>query len=156
MKKTLKTAAGAAVVLLLLACAQKPPAIKSPESPELYETVKAFFEFLVNRDLDSFADKNEMQSRFQDLSRFEAFLDSILPAMWARHFERNRIREFQILTMDLNPDQTEAWVKIWVKSDDTLPFGKVMTFSQRWYAYKFLWYPAEIKAPKPTIIEKYR
>jgi hypothetical protein len=156
MKNLFKNLAPATILLLLLACAQKPPALKAPASPELFENVNTFYSFLVNRDLDSFADKNEIQSRFQDLKNYEAFLDSLLPAMWARKFERNRIRDFQILDMKFNPEQTEAWVKIWVKSDDILPFGKVMTFEHRWYAYKFLWYPAEIKAPKPTIIEKYR
>jgi len=31
-----------------------------------------------------------------------------------------------------------------------------MTFKHRWYQSYFIWYPAEIKAPKPTLWEKYR
>ena len=146
----------ALAALALSNCARKPAPLKTPAAPELNEAVTDFYNFLLHKDIDSFADKNEMQSRFQDQDKFYTFLDTILPAMWERNFERNRINEYSVLAMDLNADQSEAWVKVWIKSDDSLPFGKVMTFSQRWYIYKATWFPAQIKAPKATPLEKYR
>jgi hypothetical protein len=137
-------------------CARKPAGLKHHEPEELYQAVTSFYDFLRTRDLDSFADKADIQVRFEDQSRYYAFLDTMLPAMWERKFEHNRILAYQITAIKINEDQTEAWVKIWIRSDDTLPFGKVMTFSHRWYTRKFNWYPAEIKAPKATILEKYR
>jgi len=137
-------------------CTKKPAGLKNQEPAELYQTVVSFYDYLRMRDLDSFADKEELQARFEDQNQYYAFLDTVLPAMWERKFEHNRILNYQVLAINLNEEQTEAWVKIWIKSDDTLPFGKVMTFSQRFYTRKFNWYPAEIKAPKPTVLEKYR
>jgi hypothetical protein len=156
MKNKILALSSLILALAVFSCAKKPVGMKTQEPAEVYQAAASFYDFLVSRDLDSFADKDEMLSRFQDQIHFEAFLDSIIPAMWARNFERNRIIAYQILAIDLNDDQTEAWVKIWIRSDDTLPFEKVMTYSQRWYNYKSIWYPSEIKAGKPNIIEKYR
>jgi len=156
MKRMMPAVAALVLLTGIIACARKPVGLKTHEPAEIYEAVASFYDFMLRRDLDSFEDLHEMRARFEDQSHWDSFLDTLLPAMWERKFERNRILEWQVLAIDMNEDQTEAWVKIWIKSDDTLPFGKVMTFSHRWYNYRFLWYPAEIKAPKPTIIEKYR
>ena len=146
----------AVLVLAVSACYHKPPALKDQEPAELYQAVTAFYQFIQNKDLDSFADKIEIQSRFEDQDRYYFFLDTILPAMWARNFERNRIKQFQILSLGYTPEAESVEVEIWILSDDSLPFGKVMKFKQRWY-YKYSnWYPAELKAKKATVWEKYR
>jgi len=140
----------------LLGCAKKPPALTQPEPLELYQSVGYFYDSLLYRDLDSFADKDKIRTLFQNEDDFNMFLDSILPAMWERRFERNRILDYQILSIELSEDEETAWVKIWILSDDIYPFGKVMTFSQRWYLRFVNWYPAEIKAKKASIWEKLR
>lgn len=156
MKKALYLAPVLLCLLAAAQCARKPAGLKTHEPEELYQATTSFYDYLLMRDLDSFADKDEIRARFEDQNQFYAYLDTMLPAMWERKFERNRVIKYQILAIELNEDQTEAWVKIWIKSDDTLPFGKVMTFSQRWYTHKFIWYPAEVKAPKASVLEKYR
>jgi hypothetical protein len=156
MKRKLLLTAAVICALCAAGCARKPAGLKTHEPAELYQTVTSFYDYLGTRELDSYEDKEEIQARFEDQSEYYAFLDTMLPAMWDRKFERNRITGYQVLAITLNEDQTEAWVKIWIKSDDTLPFGKVMTYSQRFYSRKFNWYPAEIKAPRVNILEKYR
>jgi len=156
MKTKLLLVAVAAWALALGACAIKPAALKNPEPADLYETVNSFYAFLLNRDLDSFESRDEMQAHFENQDKFYDFLDTIIPAMWERKFDRQRILGYQVRAIEMDPDQNEAWVKIWIRSDDVFPFGKVMTFSQRWYSNAFIWYPAEIKAKKATLIEKYR
>jgi len=142
--------------MIFSACHKKPAGLTNPEPAESYQQFSAFYRFLQYKDLDSFADKLEIQSRFEDQDHYYFFLDTILPAMWERKFERNRILDFQILGLEVDPEQTQAWVEVWIYSDDTLPFGKVMTFKQRWYFKQFNWYPSEIKAGKATVWEKYR
>ncbi len=154
MRKSVLWLAG--ILLIVFSCAKKPPELENPSPQDLYQKVVEFYDFLRNKDLDSFAYKLELQAKFQDQEHFYAFLDTILPAMWERNFERNRILDYQILSLELEPSGDSAWVEVWILSDDTLPFGKVMTFKHRWYQSYFTWYPAEIKAPKPTLWEKYR
>ena len=143
-------------ILGVSGCAKKPPALTQPEPLELYQSVCYFYDSLLYRDLDSFADKDKIRTLFQGEDDFNIFLDSILPAMWERKFERNRILDYQIRAIELGEDEETAWVKIWILSDDTYPFGKIITFSQRWYLRFVNWYPAEIKTQKATFWEKFR
>lgn len=144
------------LLIFLSTCYKKPAGLTNPASEELYQEIVSFYKFIQYKDLDSFADKLEIQSRFEDQDHYYFFLDTILPAMWERKFERNRIKDFQILGLEVDEDETQTWVEIWILSDDTLPFGKVMTFKQRWYLKHSNWYPAEVKAKKATVWEKYR
>jgi len=156
MKNRISIKISLALLILLSACYKKPAGLTNPEPQELYQEIIAFYKFIQYKDLDSFADKMEIQGHFEDQDHYYIFLDTILPAMWERKFERNRIIDFQILSIEMNEDETQAWVQIWILSDDTLPFGKVMTYKHRWYFKHFHWYPAEIKAKKATLWEKYR
>ncbi len=151
-----KGLSGILALVFLAGCLHKPTGLENPKPKDLYLAVVSFYDFLLYKDLDSFADKLEIQARFQNQEHFYNFLDTILPAMWERNFERNRIIDYRILQIRTEPDKDQAWVKIWILSDDILPFGKVMTFEHHWYLYHFVWYPAEIKAPKATWWEKYR
>lgn len=145
-------------LFLLSSCGpKKPEGLKEyPPDEALFSKANDFYSFLCYKDLDSFGDRFEIQNYFEDQESYYNFIDTIIPAMRERRFERNRILSYEILGISHLPDSPTAWVKVWIESDDVLPFGKVMIFEQRWVLKNLSWLPKEVKAKKATWIEKIR
>jgi hypothetical protein len=145
------------LVLILSGCAfgKKAGLGEYPENPSLFRACTSFYEFILYKDLDFYYIQTGIREFFPDRQSYYSFLDSILPAMWERNFERHRIISYTILYINMK-DSGHAIVKVHLTSDDVLPFGKVMTVEHEWLMGSSGWYPGEVRAPKATRWDKLR
>jgi len=126
-----------------------------PENEALYKACTSFYDFLVYKELDMYHDQPGIRRFFPNRESYYDFLDTIIPAMRDRNFERHRILSYIINEIVLE-DTGNATVRVKFTSDDVLPFGKVMTVDHEWHRGVSGWYPGKIDAPKATRWEKLR
>lgn len=145
------------VVLVLSGCASREDAGLTgfPDNPALFKTCTRFYDYILYKDLDVYHVQPGIREFFPDRDSCYTFLDTILPAMWDRNFERNRVLTYTILEINVE-DRNRAKVKVHFTSDDVLPFGKVMTADHEWLRTYAGWYPGKVEAPKATRWDKLR
>lgn len=127
------------------------------DNPALLIAVTTFYDYLEGRELDVYEEQEGIPQYFPDRAAYYDFLDTILPAMRDRRFERNRLLDYAVHEIDPlpeEPDQVEVVISI--TSDDTFPFGKIMVFRQRWIYGPRGWYPGKVQARPATYWERIR
>jgi len=158
--RRLVPALAVSVFLFGSACGMRTrPALENyPPNPELWQAVTGFYDFLKLKQLDGFYDQPELRGRFPSQEAYYDFLDTVLPPMRARRFEQNRILAYTIrsITPPATEDPAFAQVKITFRSDDVLPFGKVVTVEQQWLRGSQGWFPGKVQAPKANFWDKLR
>lgn len=124
--------------------------------PALWEAVTKFYDHLKSRELDVIYEQEGIPDFFPDRSTYYNFLDTMLPAMRDRRFERNRLLDYQVHAITQDPARPdEATVLLSITSDDLLPFGKLMVFRQAWLR-QYRWYPGKVEADPATYWERIR
>jgi hypothetical protein len=126
-------------------------------APELWTAVTSFYDFIQGRELDVIYEQPGIPDFFPDRDAYYNFLDTMLPAMRDRRFERNRVLAYkvhEISASEETPD--EATVVMSITSDDALPFKKVMIFREQWVHGPKGWYPGKITADPATYWERIR
>ncbi len=127
------------------------------QSPELLEAINSFYDFIKGRELDVYEEQEGLPDFFPDRDAYYDFLDTVLPAMRDRKFERNRVLEYQVHAIE--PVEGEPGivdVTMSVTSDDVLPFKKLMVYHQRWEIGAMGWFPGKISADPATYWERIR
>jgi hypothetical protein len=127
------------------------------DDPALWNSITGFYDYIKGRELDVYYEQPGIPDFFPDRGAYYDFLDTILPAMRERKFERNRILEYEvheIAKVEGEPGQAEVLIS--VTSDDILPFGKIMICRQRWIRSPRGWYPGKISADIATYWERIR
>ena len=125
--------------------------------PSLWESMARFYDFIKMRELDVYEEQEGIPGFFPDRDTYYDFLDTMLPAMRDRRFERNRILCYQV--HEIRPaadDPDQVIVIISVTSDDILPFGKLMVYTHHWLRSSFGWYPGKVHAEPATWWERIR
>ena len=64
--------------------------------PSLWESMARFYDFIKMRELDVYEEQEGIPGFFPDRDTYYDFLDTMLPAMRDRRFERNRILCYQV------------------------------------------------------------
>ena len=145
------------LLVAMTACARPKPGLgEFSEQPELYKEAVRFYEFIKYKELDVFMEQEELKDYFPDRKAYYSFLDTILPPMRDRRFERNRIIGYTIHKIHMDPAGNRAHIKVTFYSDDTLPFGKVLPALHEWIKGPEGWYPGKIVAPQATWWDKLR
>ncbi|HUT53241.1 MAG TPA: hypothetical protein VM658_07610 [bacterium] len=128
-----------------------------PEDEQLWKAVTGFYDFIRGRELDVSYEQPGIPDFFPDRDTYYDFLDTILPAMRDRSFERNRLLSYQVHSITEPPETPGAAEAVMsITSDDILPFKKVMVFRQSWSVGAKGWYPGKIKADPATYWERIR
>ena len=126
-------------------------------NPEFFKAVTSFYDFIKGRELDVYNEQEGIPGFFPDREAYYNFLDTILPAMRERKFERNRLLSYQVHEIMPYPQNlSQMEVMISVTSDDLLRFGKLLIFRQQWLLGPSGWYPGKISADPATYWEKVR
>lgn len=120
--------------------------------PELWKSMTSFYDLIKGRELDMYAEQPGIPEFFPSREAYYDFLDTILPAMRDRQFERNRLLSYRV--HEIKSVGQEADVIISIKSDDSLRIGKSMVFHQRWLSQGYRWYPGKVTADAATIWER--
>lgn len=158
MMSNMKIKLVAAIVCLSLTAGcglrQHPALSDYPDDPELWRAAERFYEFLKLKQLDGFYDQPGLREFFPDRDSYYDFLDTILPPMRERRFERNRILDYRV--RQIQTELGQARITVSFLSDDLLPFGKVMTVEHRWILGAAGWYPGKVEAPKANLWDKLR
>ena len=156
MKLRLLCLLALAALLAFPACGMRhnPTLTDYPDNPELFQAATRFYDFLKLQQLDGYYDQPGIREFFPNRERYYDFLDTVLPPMRERRFERNRILDYRIRSISGQGDQTQ--IKVTFLSDDVLPFGKVMTVEHQWILSAEGWYPGKVAAPKAHIWDKMR
>lgn len=125
--------------------------------PALYAAITGFYDHLKGRELDVYEEQEGIPAFFPNRDLYYDFLDTILPAMRDRKFERNRILEYQLHAIEPDPENpNHVVITMSVTSDDTYPFGKLMIYDQHWRRGPRGWYPGKVEAEPATFWEKVR
>jgi hypothetical protein len=125
--------------------------------PGLWKNLNDFYAFILNRELDVYEEQEGLPAFFPDRPAYYDFLDTIIPAMRERKFERNRILAYQVHEIAPVPEQTgQVTVLMSVTSDDALPFKKLMIYRQAWIQTPSGWYPGKVAAEAATWWERIR
>lgn len=144
-----------AALMVLAACGGKKARLEAyPEDPALWAAVTGFYDYLQFKQLDGYYDQPGIRQWFPDREPYYDFLDTVLPPMRERRFERNRIIGYTV--HEIKPAEAGAVVRVTFRSDDTLPFGKVMTVEQSWRVGPNGWVPGRVEAPKAGLWDKLR
>ncbi len=149
----------ALVLLLAVAagCARpKPGLLEFPDEPELHQACVKFYDYIRHKELDLFMDQQGLTEFFPDRKSYYDFLDTAVPPMRERRFERNRIIDYTIRSINMDPLEDRAYVRVTFYSDDTLPFGKVLQAMHEWIKGPGGWYPGKVVAPKASYWDKLR
>lgn len=126
-------------------------------APSLWEAMSAFYGFIEKRELDVYEEQEGIPDHFPDRGAYYDFLDTVLPAMRDRRFERNRILGYRIHEISPVADEPDKVnVLISVTSDDIFPFGKLMVCTHQWFRSSFGWYPGKVYAEPATYWERIR
>jgi hypothetical protein len=127
------------------------------DSVTLWISINSFYSYISKRELDVYEEQEGIPGYFPDRSAYYDFLDTVLPAMRDRRFERNRILNYKIHEITAAEDEPGNYdVVMSVDSDDIFPFGKIMIFSQRWRNGPRGWYPGKVEAEPATWLERVR
>lgn len=136
------------------------------ETPRLWKSINNFYNFIKGKELDIYQEQRGIPRFFPNRSKYYDFLDTILPAMRERRFERHRLLSYEIHSIEhclkdpedpeSGKDRKKVKVTMTITSDDTYPFGKVMTYTQFFHLAEEGWYPGKIEAPPATLWEKIR
>jgi hypothetical protein len=124
-------------------------------NPTLWRAITTFYETIKGRELDMFAEQTGLPEMFPNRETYYDFLDTILPAMRARKFERNRILSYTIHAIN-SVSASEADVVISIRSDDVFRIGKTMLYHHSWHNAGYTWYPGKVSAEPATLWEKYK
>ena len=138
---------------------RRPPAVLSAyeADQELWNAVTRFYSFIKGRELDVYYEQPGIPDFFPDRNTYYDFLDTMLPAMRDRRFERNRLLEYQVHDIKPAPDDpAKVEVLMSITSDDVLPFKKIMVFRQQWLIGPAGWYPGKVSAEPATYWERIR
>ena len=126
-------------------------------SVTLWISINSFYKYILKRELDIYEEQEGIPGYFPDRAAYYDFLDTVLPAMRDRRFERNRILDYKIHEISPVEDEPGSYdVVISVDSDDIFPFGKLMIFHQRWRNGPKGWYPGKVEAKPATWLERIR
>jgi hypothetical protein len=127
------------------------------DDPQLWKSLTLFYDYIRGRELDVWAEQQGMPLYFLDRAAYYDFLDTMLPAMRERRFERNRLLEYTVHSITFDPDDpTQADVLMSGTSDDTFPFDKIIVYHHRWLRSPRGWYPGKVEAESATYWEKIR
>ena len=128
--------------------------------PDLWKNLSAFYDFITKRELDVWEEQEGMLGYFPDRAAYYDFLDTMIPAMRERKFERNRLLKWAVHEITPLPDEEGQPKKVKVvmsmTSDDTYPIGKTMVYSQTWIQSPTAWYPGKVDADVATWWERLR
>ena len=125
--------------------------------PSLWEAMTGFYDYISTRELDVYEEQEGIPGFFPDRDSYYDFLDTVLPPMRDRRFERNRLLEYRIHEISPlldSPDKVD--VTISVTSDDIFPFGKIMICTHQWIRGADGWYPGKVSAEPATWWERIR
>jgi hypothetical protein len=127
------------------------------DDPALWKSATAFYDYIQNRELDVYQEQQGLPYFFPNRAAYYDFLDTMLPAMRDRRFEKNRILTYAIhgITVDFE-DPQKAYLLMSATSDDTFPFGKVMVYHHTFLRSSRGWYPGKVSAESATFWEKVR
>lgn len=156
MKTKLSALLAVSFLLALSACGmrQSPTLTDYPDHPELWQAATRFYDFLELKQLDGYYDQPGLRGFFPNRETYYDFLDTVLPPMRERRFERNRVLDYRI--RDIQPEGEQAQIRVTFLSDDVLPFGKVVTVEHQWVLGAEGWYPGKVQAPKAHFWDKIR
>lgn len=125
--------------------------------PSLWDALTRFYDYIKDRELDVYYEQDGIPEFFPDREAYYNFLDTMIPAMRDRYFERNRIQDYQIHGVMPDPSHSDrVIVQISVTSDDLLPFKKLMVFKEQWIRGPRGWYPGKVAADPATYWERVR
>ena len=128
--------------------------------PGLWKNLTAFYTFLEKRELDVWEEQEGMLTFFPDRAAYYDFLDTMIPAMRDRKFERNRLLKWQVHELTPLPDEEGQPKRVKavmsLTSDDALRLGKSMVYRQTWIQAPAGWYPGKIEAETATWWERIR
>jgi hypothetical protein len=140
--------------ILSLRIVRRPHTVLQGYEPEpaLWQGLTGFYDFIKGRELDMYTEQPGIPEFFPTRDAYYDFLDTIIPAMRDRAFERNRLLAYRI--HEIKTTGADADVTISITSDDSLRLGKYMVFHQRWSSLGLRWYPGKISAEPATIWER--
>lgn len=128
-----------------------------PENSAFLIAVTSFYDFIEGKELDIYEEQKGIPGFFPTREAYYDFLDTVLPAMRERRFERNRLLSYTVHSIEPAEDEPGDFiVQISIKSDDIFPFGKFMLFEQRWHNSSWGYYPGKVSAEDATYWEKVR
>jgi hypothetical protein len=128
-----------------------------PDDERLWRAVTGFYDFIKGRELDVSYEQPGIPDFFPDRESYYDFLDTMLPPMRDRRFERNRLLTYKVHSITEPQDQPgKAEVLMSITSDDIFPFKKIMVFSQTWSIGSNGWFPGKVKAAPATYWERIR
>jgi len=128
-----------------------------PENPALFIAINSFYGYIEKRELDIYQEQEGIPRYFPVRDEYYEFLDTMLPAMRDRKFERNRLLTYDVHAIDeVEGKRDEVMVTMSITSDDTFPFGKIMVYKHRWIYGIRGWYPGKIEAEPATYWERIR
>jgi len=125
------------------------------DNPALYIAITSFYHYIRGRELDVYYEQEGIPDFFPDRDAYYDFLDTMLPAMRDRKFERNRLLEYRIHAIE-PVGRDEAEVVMSIESDDIFPFGKIMVYRQTWSYGMRGWYPGKVHTEPATYWERIR
>jgi hypothetical protein len=121
-------------------------------NPDLWKSLTGFYDFIKGRELDMYAEQTGIPEFFPSREAYYDFLDTIVPAMRDRAFERNRLLSYRVHEIKITDDSADVTMSI--VSDDSLHLGKSMVFRQHWISQGYRWYPGKVAADAATVWEK--
>lgn len=128
--------------------------------PALWKAINDFYTFIKNRELDVYEEQEGLPAFFPDRASYYEFLDTIIPPMRDRRFERDRLLDYRVhaITPVADEEGQPARVRVVmsIDSDDTFPFGKTMVYTQTWIQGPAGWSPGKIEAEPATWWERIR
>lgn len=128
--------------------------------PGLWKNLTDFYSFLEKRELDVWEEQEGMLTYFPDRAAYYDFLDTMIPAMKDRKFERNRLLTWQVHEITALPDEEgkpkKVKVLMSITSDDIYRIGKIMVFRETWVQAEQGWYAGKIEAEPATWLERLR
>ncbi len=126
------------------------------ESPALVVAIESFYDYIRGRELDVYYEQDGIPAFFPDRDQYYDFLDTMLPAMRDRKFERRRLLDYKVHRIELSGSGDSARVQMSISSDDVLPFGKIMVYEHTWEYGARGWYPGKVEAEPATYWERLR
>jgi len=128
--------------------------------PGLWTNLTAFYNVLVNRELDVWEEQEGMITFFPDRAAYYDFLDTMIPPMRDRKFERNRLLKYQVHEITPLPDEEgqpkKVRVLMSIGSDDIYRIGKIMVYHQTWIQAPAGWYAGKVETEPATWLERLR
>ncbi len=126
------------------------------ENPALFIAITSFYDYIKGRELDMYEEQDGIPRFFPGRAEYYDFLDTILPPMRDRKFERNRLLEYAIHEIEPVEGEERVRVRMSIESDDIYPFGKIMVYDHYFVYGMRGWRPGKVEAKPATYWERIR